>query len=239
MAQLTTTFAPVVDCAELTTREINQSIRRLIEEGGAVEIHVANPAARHNLAVALEADTKILFDGPVGWYAAGMNDGAHVVVQGNCGWGVAECMMSGRIEVYGHAGSGAAASIRGGLVYVEGNAGARAGIAMKGGTLVVGGNVGYMSGFMMQRGTMIVCGDAADGLGDSMYEGVIYVAGSVESYGADTVEAALTDADLAALVAALDPFGIDTPPDQFRKIQSGRKLWNFSTKEAELWRAAL
>lgn len=238
MAQLTT-FAPVVDCAALTTREINQAIRQLIEEGGAVEINVTHPAARHNLAVALEAQTKIVFDGPVGWYAAGMNDGAHVSVQGNCGWGVAECMMSGRVEIYGHAGSGAAASIRGGFVYVEGDAGARAGIAMKGGTLLVGGNVGYMSGFMMQRGTMIVCGDAADGLGDSMYEGVIYVAGSVESYGADTVEAALTDADRAALVAALDPFRIDTPPDHFRKIQSARKLWNFSTKEAELWRAAL
>src|SRR5581483_5065404 len=101
------------------------------------------------------------------------------------------------------------ASIRGGLVYIHGNAGARAGIAMKGGTLIVGGDVGYMSGFMMQRGTMIVCGDAADGLGDSMYEGVIYVAGSVESFGADAVEAALDDADRAALAKALDPLRID------------------------------
>ena len=238
MAQLTT-FAPVVDCAELTTREINQAIRVLIDEGGAVDIKVTNPAARHNLAVALETETNILFDGPVGWYAAGMNGGANITVQGNCGWGVAECMMSGRVEVYGHAGSGAAASIRGGLVYVEGNAGARAGIAMKGGTLVVGGDVGYMSGFMMQRGTMVVCGDAADGLGDSMYEGVIYVAGSVESYGADAVERPLTDDDRTALVAALHPFGIDTPPDEFRKVEAGRRLWNFSTKEPELWRAAL
>src|SRR5581483_8190471 len=110
------------------------------------------------------------------------------------------------------------ASIRGGLVYIHGNAGARAGIAMKGGTLVVGGDVGYMSGFMMQRGTMIVCGDAADGLGDSMYEGVIYVAGSVESFGADAVEVPLTDADVAILGAALDPFGIGMPPDAFRRV---------------------
>ena len=234
-----TTFAPVVDCAPLTTREINQAIRVLIDEGGAVDIEVKNPAARHNLAVALETATKIVFDGPVGWYAAGMNDGAHVVVHGNCGWGVAECMMSGQVEVYGHAGSGAAASIRGGLVYLEGNAGARAGIAMKGGTLVVGGDVGYMSGFMMQRGTMIVCGDAADGLGDSMYEGVIYIAGSVESYGSDAVEKPLTDEDLTALAAALDPFGIDLPPDRFRKVEAGRQLWNFSTKEPELWLKAL
>jgi glutamate synthase domain-containing protein 3 len=231
-------FAPVVDCTELTTREINQAIRVLVDEGSG-DICVVNPAARHNLAVALVGHSRILFDGPVGWYAAGMNDGTHVIVSGNCGWGVAECMMSGRVEVRGHAGSGAAASIRGGLVYVAGNAGARAGIAMKGGTLIVGGDAGYMSGFMMQRGTMIICGDAADGLGDSMYEGVIYIAGNVESYGADAVEARLTDQDRATLAGALAPYGIAKAPDDFRKIEAGRRLWNFSTKEPELWRGAL
>jgi methylamine---glutamate N-methyltransferase subunit B len=233
-----TTFAPIVDCAELTTREINQAIRLLCDEGSA-DICVTNPSARHNLAVALVTGSKILFDGPVGWYAAGMNDGAHVVINGNCGWGVAECMMSGRVEVHGHAGSGAAASIRGGLVYVAGNAGARAGIAMKGGTLVVGGDAGYMSGFMMQRGTMVVGGDAADGLGDSMYEGVIYIAGSIDSLGADAVEAALTDEDRATLKQIADEFGMPQVPDDFRRIEAGRQLWTFSTKEPELWRAAL
>ena len=233
-----TTFAPVVDCAELTTREINQAIRALCDEGSA-DICVHNPSARHNLAVALVTESKILFDGPVGWYAAGMNDGAHVVVHGNCGWGVAECMMSGRVEVHGHAGSGAAASIRGGLVYVAGNAGARAGIAMKGGTLVVGGDVGYMSGFMMQRGTMVVGGDAADGLGDSMYEGVIYIAGSIDSLGADAVEAPLTDEDRATLKQITHEFGMPQTPDDFRRIEAGRQLWTFSTKEPELWRNAL
>jgi glutamate synthase domain-containing protein 3 len=233
-----TTFAPVVDCAELTTREINQAIRFLCDEGSA-DLCVANPGARHNLAVALVTSSRILFDGPVGWYCAGMNDGAHVIVKGNCGWGVAECSMSGLVEVLGHAGSGAAASIRGGTVCVEGNAGARAGIAMKGGTLIVGGDVGYMSGFMMQRGAMIVGGDAADGLGDSMYEGVIYIAGSIESLGADAVEAALTPEDRETLATALAEFDIGKAPDDFRKIEAGRQLWTFSTKEPELWRGAL
>ena len=237
MAQVTT-FAPTVDCSELTTREINQAIRNLCDEGSA-DIRVTNPSARHNLAVALETDTKIVFDGPVGWYCAGMNQGAHVIVNGNCGWGVGECMMSGRIEVHGHAGSGTAASIRGGLVYVAGNSGARSGIAMKGGTLVVGGDVGYMSGFMMQRGTMIVGGNAADGLGDSMYEGVIYIAGDIESLGADAVEAALTDDDRAMLKQVVDEFGMSQTADDFRRIESGRQLWTFSTKDPELWRAAL
>lgn len=237
MAQVAA-FAPVVDCDELTTREINLAIRLLVAEGSG-DICVTHPSARHNLAVALVGHSRIHFDGPVGWYAAGMNDGPQVVVNGNCGWGVAECMMSGRVEVHGHAGSGAAASIRGGLVYVAGNAGARAGIAMKGGTLIVGGDVGYMSGFMMQRGTMIICGDAAAGLGDSMYEGIIYIAGDVESYGADAVEAPLTDEDRGTLAAALAPYGITTPPDGFKKIEAGRRLWNFSTKEPELWSRAL
>jgi glutamate synthase domain-containing protein 3 len=238
VAQLAT-FSPVVDCAELTTREINLAIRELIQEGGATEIVVQNPAARHNLGVAIKAAAELCFEGPVGWYGAGMNCGLSVTVRGNCGWGVAECMMSGQVAVYGHAGSSAAASIRGGLVYVDGDAGARAGIAMKGGTLIVRGSVGYMTGFMMQRGTIIVGGDAADGLGDSMYEGTIFLAGEAESLGADAVEKDLTDTDVAVLEATLAPWETGLDAKRFRKIESGRKLWNFSTKEPELWKVAL
>jgi glutamate synthase domain-containing protein 3 len=230
--------ATVLDCRELSTREINRTLRRLTAQGVS-EIRLDNPKARHALAVALTGDVRIRFSGPVGWYAAGMNCGPHVVIEGNCGWGVAECMMSGRVEVRGHAGSGTAASIRGGLVYVEGDAGARAGISMKGGMLIVGGSVGYMSGFMMQRGTMIVCGDAAEGLGDSLYEGTIYIAGRVEGYGADAVEKELSDDDRLLLRRALEPFGVGTNLDSFRRVESGRRLWNFSTREPELWRHAL
>jgi len=28
-------------------------------------------------------------------------------------------------------------------------------------------------------------------------------------------------------------------PDAFRKVESGRALWNFTTKDSELWRSAL
>jgi glutamate synthase domain-containing protein 3 len=232
------TTAAVVDCAGLATREVNRAIRRHAASG-APEIVVENPAARHALAVALEATTTVRFTGSVGWYAAGMNQGPHIVVEGNCGWGLGECMTEGRIDVQGNAGSGTAASIRGGQVFVRGDTGARAGIAMKGGTLIVGGDVGYMSGFMMQRGTMIVCGDAADGLGDSLYEGVIYVAGRVASLGADADEHELTEADGVTLRRSLEPYGIDAGSLGFRRIESGRRLWNFSAREPELWRSAL
>lgn len=237
MGQLTGTSA--IDCEGMTTREINLRIHALIEQGEP-EIEVVNPRARHALAPGIKADGVTLsFRGPVGWYAAGMNDGLHVRVQGNAGWAVAECMMRGRVEVHGHAGSGAAASIRGGTVFVEGDAGARSGISMKGGTLIVGGSVGSMSGFMLQAGRIIICGGAASGLGDSMYSGTIYIAGRVEALGADAVEKDLNADDEKMLADELRPFGIDAGSLPFRRIESGQRLWNFSTKEPELWRHAL
>jgi len=229
----------VVDARGMETREVNRAIKRAIAEGSR-EVVVANPAGRHSFAVALKAEgVRVVFDGPVGWYCAGMNSGPHLEIHGNAGWGLAECMMAGRIDVHGHAGSGAAASIRGGAVFVAGDAGARAGIAMKGGSLVVGGNAGYMTGFMMQRGTIVVCGDAADGIGDSMYEGTIYIGGTVDSRGADAEIEELVEDDRAILRDLLSPHGIDAERYDFTKIRSGRKLWNFSTKEPELWRRAL
>jgi glutamate synthase domain-containing protein 3 len=236
VAQVT---AVTIDAAGAETREVNRAIRRAAA-GGATEIHVRNPAGRHSLSVALTgSNLRVMLEGATGWYTAGMNAGPAIVVDGNTGWAVGECMMDGRIEVRGHAGSGAAASIRGGLVYVEGDTGARAGISMKGGTLVVGGSVGYMSGFMMQAGTIVVCGDAADGLGDSMYEGTIYVGGGIASRGADAEIADLTDDDRAVLRTTLAEVGIDAGAREFTKIRSGRRLWNFSTKEPELWTSAL
>jgi glutamate synthase domain-containing protein 3 len=110
---------------------------------------------------------------------------------------------------------------------------------MKGGMLVVGGSVGYMSGFMMQAGTIVVCGDAAEGLGDSMYEGTIYVGGRIASRGADAQIEQLTNDDRILLRTTLAEFGIDPGARDFTKIRSGRRLWNFSTKEPELWTSAL
>ena len=229
----------VVDAEGKETREVNRAIKAAIADG-ATEIRVANPVGRHAFAVALDTPgVHIVFDGPTGWYTAGMNGGPHIEVLGNVGWGLGECMMRGTIDVHGHAGSGTAASIRGGSVFVARDTGARAGIAMKGGTLVVGGDVGYMTGFMMQLGTIVVCGDAADGLGDSMYEGTIYVGGSIASRGADAQIEEMTDDDAKEIRALLGPHEIDADPSSFTKVRSGRKLWNFSTKEPELWKSAL
>jgi hypothetical protein len=41
------------------------------------------------------------------------------------------------------------------------------------------------------------------------------------------------------LAKTLLPFGIRTETLPFRRIESGKRLWNFSTKEPELWTQAL
>lgn len=225
--------ATVVDCAEKTTREVN----RLIKEAEG-DVLVKSPGARHCLGVAILKPLRVVFDGPVGWYCGTMADGAELEIRGNSGWSLGQNMMSGRIEAHGHAGSSAGATIRGGTIRIEGNAGARTGISMKGGTLIVGGSVGYMSGFMMQTGTLVVCGDAADGLGDSMYEGRIFIGGSIASLGSDAIEAEVTDEDRALLDRELSARGLG-PERSWRKIVAGRKLWNFSKKEFEVWKVAL
>ena len=225
-----------IDCTGRTTREINQAIRDAIA-AGAREIAVQNPGARHNIAVAILQDVKITVDGAVGYYCGGMSDGVHLEVHGSAGWGLAECLMSGTVVVDGNAGNGAAASIRGGTVVVRGDATARAGIAMKGGTLIVGGRCGYMTGFMMQRGTIIVCGDGGPALADSMYEGVVYIGGAIEELGNDAVVSDASPRELEEIRAELARYDVKGP-DRFRKIVSGRVLWNYDTKEREAWKAA-
>src|SRR5262249_46225199 len=135
-------------------------------------------------------------------------------------------------------GSGVAASIRGGTVVVRGDAAARAGVSMKGGTLLIGGNCGYMAGFMMQKGRLVICGDAGDALADSMYEGVVFVGGKIEALGNDAVIEQPTPEELTSLADLLATYNVPGPM-AFKKVVSGRKLWNFDKKERSIWKVAL
>ena len=226
----------LIDCDELSVRQINETIHRAVADGER-EVHLQRPGARHNLAVAVLRDVRIVIDGPVGYYCGGMSDGVRLEIHGSAGWGVAECLLSGSVVIDGNAGNGAAASIRGGTVVVKGDAAARAGIAMKGGLLVIGGDTGYMTGFMMQRGRIIVCGNAGPALADSMYEGVVYVGGDIAELGNDTVVTDANPEELAEIRGALERYALKGP-DAFRKVVSGRKLWNYDKKELDAWKAA-
>ena len=226
-----------IHCQGKTTRQINQELRDAIAAGQR-EIRVLEPDARHNLAVALLQPVRVVFEGSVGYYCGGMTDGAHIEVRGSAGWGTAESMMNGTVIIDGNAGSGVAASIRGGAVVVRGDAAARAGVSMKGGALLIGGSCGYMAGFMMQKGRIVICGDAGEALADSMYEGVVFVGGHIAALGNDAVIEEPCDEDRAWLKELLETYRVPAPA-AFKKIVSGRKLWNFDKKELDIWKAAL
>jgi len=229
-----------LDCAQLTTREINSTIKQLAAEGEA-EIHLLNPEARHSLGVAIFYPVKILVEGTAGYYCGAMADGPTFHIKGNSGWSVGECMLSGEIVVERNTASGTGASMRGGSVVVKGHAGGRTGISQKGGLIVVGGDTGYMTGFMMQKGVMVICGNAADGLGDSMYAGTIYLGGEVGELGNDAVLKEMSGDDVRFLTETLARYGLSEKRSiaDFKKIGSGGRLHNFSKADFELWRVAM
>jgi len=172
--------------------------------------------------------------GHAGYYCAGMNKQATVVVEGNAGVGVAENMMSGKVHVQGDASQSAGATAHGGLLVIDGNASARCGISMKGVDIVVKGSIGPMSAFMAQAGALVVLGDAGEALGDSIYEARLYVRGRVASLGADCIEKEMTDEHRAQLRALLDAAGINgaVGVDEFRRYGSARQLYNFHVDNA-------
>lgn len=236
-----------IDCAAHNTREINgwlqQRARAAASEvgaGGAPQVlTLLHPDSRHNLAVGLLSHLNIVIDGPVGYYCGGLCEGIELDIRGGAGWGLAENLMQGRVILRGSAGSAAGSSMHGGLLAIHGSTGARCGAAMKGGTIVVQGDVGIMSAFMMQKGALIIGGDAGEALGDSIYEGIIYLRGRAESLGADAHFVDMTPADSDFLAGALDCAELNLAPGSFKKIASARRLYNFDSKDKEIWREAL
>jgi methylamine---glutamate N-methyltransferase subunit B len=220
----------VFDAADLTTREINLELRRLVYDEQIGDVTVRNPGAKHSVAVGILARCRLTIDGSLGYFGCGLIDGPEIRVTGRVGWSVAENMMSGVLVIEKNAGSLTAAALRGGDVVVRGDVGARTGIDQKGGTILVGGDAGMMTGFMMQRGRQIICGNVGGGLGDSMYDGAIYVGGKVASLGIDCVEAELTSDDDEFLERKLRIYGME-PNASFRKFVCGQKLWNYDNLE--------
>lgn len=217
------------DLSGASVRELNTALHELTEP---TEVQVVGAAGQHAVAVGLDGHHRVLVEGHVGYYSAGMNQHAEITFHGNAGVGVAENMMSGRVRVAGSASQSAGATAHGGLLVIEGDAGARCGISMKGVDIVVGGSIGHMSGFMAQAGRMVVLGDAGEALGDSLYEARIYVRGEVESLGADCVAKEMGDEHIVELAELLQAAGMDADPADFTRYGSARQLYNFKVDNA-------
>jgi len=230
-------FARVIDLEQVSVRELNQALHDLGPDSNATSWQVLHPHGRHALAVGIDAEVTVEIDGHAGYYCAGMNQLASVIVHGNVGVGVAENMMSGFVHVRGDASQSAGSTAQGGMLVIDGNAAARCGISLKGADIVVKGSVGHMSAFMAQAGTLVVLGDAGDSLGDSIYEAHLYVRGTVAGLGADCVEKKLADRHRAELHAKLQQAGVAGQVDvgAFRRYGSARQLYHFHVDHADAY----
>ena len=218
------------DAHDLSTRQINLELRRLLYEEGVKDVTVRNPGAKHSLGVGILTRCRITFQGSLGYFGCGLIDGPEVHVTGRVGWSACENMMSGVVVVHSNAGSLTGAAMRGGDLVVKGRVGARTGIDQKGGTIIVCGDAGANTAFMIQRGRQIILGDAGAGLGDSMYDGELYVAGKVKSLGVDCVPGEWTDADTELIERKFRIYGLGSPPEM-QKFVCGKKLYNYDSLE--------
>ena len=221
-----------IDADQMTSTVLNKKMRELMKEGYG-SIVVKNPRGKHSLGVGILNRLNLIFEGSLGYFAAGLIDGPNVRIKGRVGWSCAENMMSGTVVIEKNAGSTFGAALRGGDLVCGGSVGSRTGIDMKGGTIIVGGDAGALTGFMMQRGRVIICGNAGKNLGDSMYDGTIYVGGEIRSLGVDAVPGELTELERTWLSRKLKQFQLlpQRGVDHFTKIVAGKQLWNYDNLE--------
>jgi glutamate synthase domain-containing protein 3 len=225
-----------IDLATTPLRDLNQDLHRQSEGTNETEWEVLNPRGQHAVAVGVDAPIHVDIRGPVGYYCAGMNKQATIVVHGSSGPGTAENMMSGKVVIKGDASQYAGATGKGGLLLIEGNASSRCGISMKGIDIVVCGNIGHMSAFMAQTGNLVVLGDAGDALGDSIYEARLFVRGKVKSLGADCIEKEMRPEHHEQLAAILKKAGVNSvKTSEFKRYGSARKLYNFNIDNADAY----
>jgi len=218
------------DAHDLSTRQINLELRRLLYEEGVSDVTVLNPGAKHPLGVGILTRCRITFDGSLGYFGCGLIDGPEIQINGRVGWSACENMMSGVVVIEGNAGSLTGAAIRGGDLLVKGKVGARTGIDQKGGSIIVLGDAGAMTGFMMQRGRQVICGNVGPGLGDSMYDGTIFVGGEVKSLGIDCVPGEWEESDTEFIERKFKIYGLGDPPG-LKKFVCGKQLYNYDQLE--------
>lgn len=223
----------VIRVGERPIREVNEEIQAAAAAGSSVI--VTETLSRHNLGIGLPAGLDIKFEGSVGYYCGGLNNGATIEIARNAGWGAGEAMASGHITVGGYAGMSVGAAMLGGTIHVKGDAGPRAGVAMKGGNIVVEGRIGYQSGFMAHGGKIIALGGAAESCADALWQGEIWVAGDVASLGVDAKVLEPTAEQVAEVDAILAPLGLADSSRDWRRIVAGQRLWYFESRDAKAW----
>ena len=75
----------VIEVGQRHVREINEQMQSEAAAGNSIVVR--NTLSRHNLGVGLPAGAKLRFEGSVGYYCGGLNNGASVHIERNAGLG--------------------------------------------------------------------------------------------------------------------------------------------------------
>ena len=99
----------VIDLEKRSLRDVNQRLHSLPKDTNERLWKLVNVHGEHACAVGLTQPIEVHIEGHIGYYCAGMNKEATVVIHGQCGVGVGENMMSGEVRVKGTASTAAGA----------------------------------------------------------------------------------------------------------------------------------
>ncbi len=214
-----------VDAKGLNLREVNERIRKAVDEGRKVVVFNAEHVDGL-LAGLTKGEVEVR--GSVGSYVAmliGTREqkerglpGPKIIIEGNAGDYLADGAWNGEVIVKGNVGYGAGIYAYGGTIVVYGNAGDALGQLLKGATVIVKGDVGDIVGLYMVGGTIVILGNAGEKLGDWMIRGEIFLGGSYKSLGNNAKEVSLSDEDKKKLSELLSKYGLEADVSKFKKI---------------------
>ena len=75
-----------------TLRKVNETLQSIDRKSNKKIFKISNPDGNHAICAGLKDEIEVTIDGHTGYYCAGMNMNANIIVNGNVGTGVAENM---------------------------------------------------------------------------------------------------------------------------------------------------
>jgi glutamate synthase domain-containing protein 3 len=207
----------VISGEDLSTRKINQEIKTGLSENKKTFL-IENSQKLDSIVVGLREESDFKLKGNFGDFIGALNHGAKIEILGDTGRYVGNNMTTGEIIVHGSAEDGVGFGTYNGNIVVHGNAGNAVGQLNKGGTIIVNGDIGDLAGLYMLSGEIIVTGNAGEDTGDWMIGGTIYVGGDFHT-GTNAEVKTLENTDKEKLSQILQTYDIDTPIENFKKIE--------------------
>lgn len=183
-----------IDAGGMHYTELNQRIRRSIEEGNT-DIYIKNVMGQRFIGDGLAKNVTITVEGVPGGDLGMFMKGPQIIVYGNADHAPGNTMDNGLIVVHGSSGDATSHSMRGGRVYIRDSIGYRGGIHMKQykdkrPILIIGGSAHAFLGEYMAGGLIIMLRIGQDlsesfaemGIASGIHGGEIFIRGTIAEW---------------------------------------------------------